>query len=77
MDELLENLFKFILKYIEKNHPPISVQQQIVDNANFYYDTFIAYHLQKIVFDKSECPGLKKVIQSNDFFFQRLFHPHI
>ncbi len=79
MDELLknfkENLFKFVLKCREKNHLPLSVQEEIVDDVNFLlcffkenYDAFIAYHLQKSGFDMSQSPEMKRVIQSNDFF---------
>lgn len=50
-----ENIFKFILKCREKNHLPVSVQEKIVDDVNFFcffkenYNSFIAYHMQKKV----------------------------
>lgn len=79
VDELLlnfrENLFSFILKCREKNHLPVSVQKDIVDDVNFLlcffkenYDAFIVYHLQKSGFDISKSPELKRILQSNDFF---------
>ncbi len=45
MDELLknfkENLFKFVLKCREKNHLPLSVQEEIVDDVNFLLCFFL------------------------------------
>ena len=79
MDTLLknfkENLCSFILKCREKNHIPQAVQQEIVNDITFLfcyfkenYDAFITYHLQENGFNILECPELREVIQSTDFF---------
>lgn len=79
MDALLknckENLCSFILKCREKNHIPQVVQQEIVNDIHFLfcyfkenYDACITYHLLQNGFNVLECPELKEVIQSNDFF---------
>ena len=79
VDDLLhnfkKNLFSFVLKCREKNHLPISVQEDIVNDVNFLlcffkenYDSFIAFHLNKSGFSITDSPELTSVIQSKDFF---------
>ncbi|MEQ2308399.1 hypothetical protein AMECASPLE_027889 [Ameca splendens] len=74
LNSFKENLFKFILKCREKNHLPVSVQEEIVDDVNFLmcffknYDAFIGYHMQKSGFDISKSPELESVIHYNDLF---------
>ncbi|XP_049328494.1 uncharacterized protein LOC125787802 isoform X1 [Astyanax mexicanus] len=75
LENLRENLFGFILKCREKNHLPLSVQQDIVHDLNFLfcffkenYDLFISYHLEKNGFPISECPELQQVLSTPDFF---------
>lgn len=75
LKDFKENLCSFVLKCREKNHIPISVQQEIINDMNFLfcyfkenYVSFNTYHLQQSGFYVLELSKLQEILQSNNFF---------